>query len=261
MGVVWIADFAYSSNRQDDYELPDELYSGNGHDLRPITFRNDASDVTLLMHIVNDIFYPSHELNYLLRNKYLDVNATDSLGQTALMYAIDVGNRFAVSELVNAGADVNARNYLGQTPLMYAAGKSDGYSNNGTWIIDFLIWKGADNAVDDLGRTALMHAAGHGYRRLVGSLLWEFYCELSGGRERFILFNDDDPGEKRRLHIFQGRERFILIDDDDPYTEEDNFGRTALTYLNGASSVSQQWKEEITQMLRCGYDDFNGLMF
>ena len=238
IGVVWIADFAYSSNRQDDYELPDELYRGNGHDLRPITFRNDASDVTLLMHIVNDIFYPSRELNFLLRNRYLDVNATDSLGQTALMYAIEVGNGLAVLELVNAGADVNARNYLGQTPLMYAAGKSDGYFFGGYSIIDFLISKGADNAVDDLGRTALMHAAGHGYRGLVGILLMEFYCEWSRGRGRVILFDDDDP-----------------------YTEDDDLRRTALTYLNGASSVSQQRKEEITQMLRCGYDDFNGFAF
>lgn len=48
------------------------------------------------------------------------VNARDSLGMTALMYAADFGRPGVIALLFGAGADRAARNHKGETALMLA---------------------------------------------------------------------------------------------------------------------------------------------
>jgi TonB family protein len=81
-----------------------------------------------------------------------DVNATDSSGWTALMYASRVSSDYPVQELLKAGADPNQSSPHGDTPLMVDA-------LSGYWNED-LIKAGAHvNARNKGGQTALMMMA------------------------------------------------------------------------------------------------------
>ncbi len=48
------------------------------------------------------------------------INATDSLGNSALSYAARAGNLHGINRLLDAGADINQANHHGWTPLMHA---------------------------------------------------------------------------------------------------------------------------------------------
>ena len=82
------------------------------------------------------------------RSFFIDINAKDKYGNTALMFAAESGKVEAVNALINAGAYINARSISGITVLMYAT-KAE--------IVNALLNAGADvNAKDYYGRTALM---------------------------------------------------------------------------------------------------------
>ncbi len=57
------------------------------------------------------------EVKKLLAQQAVDVNATDSVGDTALHQAAGKGKRDIVRFLVEKGANVNAKNGSGSTPL------------------------------------------------------------------------------------------------------------------------------------------------
>ena len=70
-----------------------------------------------------------------------------------LIEAARRGKLAFVKKLLDDGADVNATNYIGQTALMLAA------ANRHVDVVKLLLEHGADvNATDDIGRTALMLA-------------------------------------------------------------------------------------------------------
>ena len=59
-----------------------------------------------------------HQLNEILASLYIDVNITDSHGQTALMDCATFGIVDAYDTLIKAGADINAANVYGMTALI-----------------------------------------------------------------------------------------------------------------------------------------------
>lgn len=60
----------------------------------------------------------NEDLEELLNGDFkLDLNAGDSLGNTALHYSAASDHTKTVSLLIAAGCSVNARNNLGETPL------------------------------------------------------------------------------------------------------------------------------------------------
>ena len=48
----------------------------------------------------------------------MDLNATDSDGWTALMYAVTVGDAVCVAKLIEAGADASIKNNDGDTAMV-----------------------------------------------------------------------------------------------------------------------------------------------
>ena len=98
-----------------------------------------------------------------------DVNATDNVGNTALISAAAEGYSAIVEMLLKAGADVDAQTlhgYRGWSALMYAA--REGHAD----IVRLLLDAGADvNATLFSGTTALMDAASGGYPDIVRLLL------------------------------------------------------------------------------------------
>ena len=99
----------------------------------------------------------------------VDLNAKDTLGNTALILASLHENSDIVQYLVQAGADVNARSVLGNTALMWAAYNGDlntvqylvqagaNVNARALGIIEYLAKGGVDvNELDDTyGITAL----------------------------------------------------------------------------------------------------------
>lgn len=83
-----------------------------------------------------------------------DINAKDSDGSTALMWAAWRNELDAAKLLIQSGADVNAKDSKAVTALMYASEK------NSHHVAKLLIEKGADiNEKNNKGETALMWAA------------------------------------------------------------------------------------------------------
>lgn len=95
-----------------------------------------------------------------------DVNAAQSDGTTALLYAIHQGDRELVEALVAAGADVNKRNDYGASTMSEAAMTGD------LDILSILLDHGADPDLGNLeGETPLMLAARAGNLEAASLLL------------------------------------------------------------------------------------------
>ena len=94
------------------------------------------------------------------------INAADSCGSTALMFAAFNGHNNIVKSLLQNGADVNAAKTGGCTALIIAA--ENGHKD----IVESLLQNGADvNAVEKNGETALMFAAWKDHKDVVDLLL------------------------------------------------------------------------------------------
>ena len=128
----------------------------------------------------------------------IDVNSTDSRGETLLMLASREGHEGLVSRLISSRARVNARNGAGETALMLASIKghlgivsrlqaAGAEVNHSGWspllyaafegkteVCRFLLKQGAlIDARAPNGATALMIAARGGHLETVRLLLWE----------------------------------------------------------------------------------------
>lgn len=83
-----------------------------------------------------------------------------------LFDAVKLNDFEKVEHVVATGQDVNATDHLGMTPLMYAARHQDGK------MLDYLISKGADvNVQNNVGATAIFVAARNGNLATVAKLI------------------------------------------------------------------------------------------
>ena len=106
------------------------------------------------------------EIVRLLLEKGGDVNARDSYGNTALIFASIDGRLEIIRLLLAKGADVNARNDYGITALMLAS--KAGHKE----VVQLLLEKGADpNIQNKDGDTALILALGNDLKEIAQLLL------------------------------------------------------------------------------------------
>jgi ankyrin repeat protein len=82
-----------------------------------------------------------------------DVDSSDSMGSTGLMYSARSGNLDLAEVLVDAGASIDKRDLSGATALLYAAG------NARTSVMNFLLSKGANPKIRTSEGGTLLHAA------------------------------------------------------------------------------------------------------
>jgi hypothetical protein len=99
---------------------------------------------------------PSLEMIFFLLEAGADVNGQDTLGNTALMYALWWDRKNLARSLLDRGADVNLANHRGETPLMQAIRRVSGEAVNLPVIVEWLLDAGADvNPRNRRGDTAL----------------------------------------------------------------------------------------------------------
>lgn len=97
-----------------------------------------------------------------LLDQGVDVDAVNTKGSTALMWAVQYEHASIAKMLLEKGANPNAENKAGYIALGKAAAK--GY----TAIVNLLLGYGANiNQADENGRTALMNAAAQGHADIV----------------------------------------------------------------------------------------------
>lgn len=105
----------------------------------------------------------------LLLNKGIDPNIQDSVGRTALVFAVDTKNSGIVRLLMKHKADPNIPNQRGQTALMWASG--NGYLD----MVQLLLEHRADpNIQDRFDQTAMILSINHCGNPNVIKLLLEY---------------------------------------------------------------------------------------
>jgi len=122
-----------------------------------------VSGLTPLMAAARGDSTPTIEL---LLEKGADLEATDSVGNTALHWGVMLDAAGAVRTLLSAGANVNARGCYCRPPLHMAA------KTGNMGVVDALLLAGADvNACPWTNNTALNLACYHGHAEVVKRLL------------------------------------------------------------------------------------------
>jgi ankyrin repeat protein len=117
-----------------------------------INTRSTVKDVPILHFAVRNDYGRTESIDILLKIG-ADIEARDSLGNTALILAASSQNIAVVDLLLKSGADIDAKASNGRTALMGAA------MNKESDIADFLLTKGPDkDAEDNEGQSALMWA-------------------------------------------------------------------------------------------------------
>jgi ankyrin repeat protein len=148
-------------------------------------------------------------VNSLLRQG-TDVNTTNEVGATALMWAARSGKSDILNVLLDKRADVNAQTNKGRTVLMEAC------STGSLHMVQALLNRGAEvNARDDQGLTPLMSAAFSGRVATVEavlnaggdirakstkghSALWYAAMMNRGETAKLLVSRGADPNELRR---------------------------------------------------------------
>ncbi len=113
-------------------------------------FRAGENDWNLVEAVINN----DSKITAMLLKRGADPNATSSIGNSALMYAVEKGNPEIMKMLVEAGARVNISGFNNETPLFIAI------LNNDFQSAKFLLEQGANpNVKDAYGITPLIYAA------------------------------------------------------------------------------------------------------
>jgi ankyrin repeat protein len=141
---------------------------GNDRQKRPVLSEKEAKALGEEIIKESHNTKPDIEKVRALIDRGADLNATDSAGVTALMWAIigDHKQGELAEILVHSGADVNVADRIGQTALLLAA--RHGQEEIAKMLLDY----GADvEPKDREGETALQNAAREGYSKIVELLL------------------------------------------------------------------------------------------
>jgi len=128
-----------------------------------VSGRSTNSDILIQSAAKGDIEAVKRELS-----KRVDLNAKDSSGNTALMYASDKNFINVVKLLIQNGARTNEINYSGNTALSLAS-----FNENGLEVVKILVQSGANVNIKilPLNRTPLMFACLKGITEIAKFLI------------------------------------------------------------------------------------------
>ena len=120
---------------------------------------------------INEALIKAVDAGYLdiivaLLDKGADVDARDSLGETALQKAVKLGHDKIIRILIDRGADINVQDRFGETAILKCA------KNGKKKIATLLLERGANVNVKNVeNETALIKAVENGYDKIVALLL------------------------------------------------------------------------------------------
>ncbi len=155
------------------------------------------------------------------KGKNIDINATDSEGNNALIYAVDRGNIDAVKLLLQKKElDINKKNNKNETALTFAIRR------NNLELVKLLLEKGADvNNANKLGITILMEAT-KCKPEIIKLLLDErnnIDINMVDPQGNTALMYAASGGYKNALELLLKEEKIAI-------NQKNNSGMTALTY-------------------------------
>jgi len=113
----------------------------------------NGGEINFIVNNINPFTHAATTSNFglvkfLLNETEINIDATDGLGNTALIIACEKGLLEIVNYLIDNGANVNHQNKQGLTPAMKAA------ENNNFFIVKLLLDKNIDLTISDFtGRT------------------------------------------------------------------------------------------------------------
>mmetsp|Transcript_11142 Transcript_11142/g.13907 ORF Transcript_11142/g.13907 Transcript_11142/m.13907 type:complete len:186 (+) Transcript_11142:58-615(+) len=137
-------------------------------------------------------------MNTFLDQDDLDIDAKDSLGNTALHCAAKNGEAAAGGLLVECSADVNVVDAHGNTPLILAA------IHDKRLVASMLLWGGAERDVQNKkGNTALHEAAISGAKDVV-------FLIVENGGERSVRIQNADGKTPLELAKEKGQNAELL---------------------------------------------------
>ncbi|RSL89936.1 hypothetical protein CEP51_000961 [Fusarium floridanum] len=181
---------------------PDRYKSAQLQEIFPMYKSADILESTFLHKII--VGQCHVDITTLLQSRSPDILAQidepDIVGETPLMYAVQLGHTDQVKALIDAGADVNIKRKNGRQALNGAANAE---------IVDLLVRAGADvHATDASGCTALHMAAGNNETEIVEKLLLMGarvnQSSHRGLRPLHMAARDNSPDAARLLCSFGG---------------------------------------------------------
>ena len=177
-------------------------------------------------------------VQYLLNNKNIDVNETDtSHGQTPLHAASICGSAGIVKLLLTYNADINAKGNAGNTPLYYAV--KYGHKN----VADLLIAAGAEakNLSENYGYTNILRKSinnGEAYIWYLG------HCGFAvKTKTKLLIFDywnyDIDPAEPLLAngHVIPGEMAGLDVCVFVSHAHHDHFDKTILEWEKSLSNI------------------------
>lgn len=127
--------------------------------------RLDSTDNWKQTPLVISVRDYKHDVMRFLIDQGADVSAKTKRGKTALLRAIEYGNKIAIDCLLEKGADINVKDNEGKNALIYAV------ESTRPELVKFFIGKGLDiYDTDSRGRNAISYARDNDYREIVDFL-------------------------------------------------------------------------------------------
>ncbi len=152
--------------------------------------------------LTHSVLLNNLEITKLLLERGANPNKTEENAfMTPLMRAAFQGNANIVSILVEAGADVNATNSLGETALMKAV------TYDSVDVVEYLLSKGANpNLQDNQGKTASDLATDYGSQQTSNILSSKKTPDNGDGYFRYSFELNDKDGKPFTVYIYSENE-------------------------------------------------------
>eukprot|EP00026_Physarum_polycephalum_P001808 Phypoly_transcript_01811.p1 GENE.Phypoly_transcript_01811~~Phypoly_transcript_01811.p1 ORF type:complete len:813 (+),score=146.93 Phypoly_transcript_01811:168-2606(+) len=174
---------------QEGHERIVELLVENGADANAVTYSvSHVSHSLTPLHVCSASPKSVNCAKFLTDLPNIELNVTDSAGQTALHRAVNHNNEEVVQVLVQAGSDKRAENSQGQTPLHLAV-KSGNYR-----IARYLVRRAAPITVHDKdGKTPLFYCS--------NQAISEELRKIAQNHDVFISYAHSDMAFARKVRM------------------------------------------------------------
>jgi len=176
-----------------------------------------------------------HDL--ILRGVDVNHRSSTAIGSTVLCFALEGNNLAVVKDLLDHGADVNGQARNGMTPLIYAVARGDIELKDQIAMLELLLKRGAHlETPNNSGNTALMEAAKRPVPAIVQFLVSKganVNARGPRGHTALIYAGYNGRVETLKLLVAAGADPFAMASDFDNSEESSRYGGENLAKQQG----------------------------